>query len=140
MKKVILFALLLVISITFVGSCQPNTSSVYEVGIVNPLAGKSYIYFTDVKIDSLSSVLVSNMDYLSPNVSGNIRTLSNFRTVGDTLFGDFTIADVAFQRFIKHGLVQKDNVTGKYSGMTVTFWGKLDVLEKNPAFFIRKKN
>jgi len=139
MRKYIFFIIVLVLGITFVGSCQPNSTSTYEVGIVNPLQNKTYNYFADIKTDSLSSQLVNNMDYLSPNVSSLIKTLTNFRTVGDTLFGEFTVADVTAKRYIKSGLVQKDNITNKYSGMTVTYWSVMDVIESPPGFFVRKK-
>lgn len=127
--------------ITFIVACnaQPNSTSTYEVGIVNPLANKTYIFFKDVKTDTSTSQLVNNMDYLSPNVSGLITPLTNFRTVGDTLIGEYTLADVDYKRFIKGGLVQKDNSTNKYSGMTVTFWSVMDQLEQRPGFFMRKK-
>ena len=139
MKKFLLLALLLVISITFIGSCQPNTTSKYEVGIVDPQANTDYIFFADVKTDSSSSRLVNNMDYLTPdNVSGLIQTLSNFRTTGDTLIGSFTLPDTEVKRYIKGGLISKDKSNNKYSGMTVTFWYVLDQLQKRPGFFMRK--
>lgn len=135
-----LFALLaMVVLLTVACNAQPNSTSTYEVGIVNPLANKTYIFFKEVKTDTASSQLVSNMDYLSPNVSALITVLTNFRTVGDTLFGEYTLADADYKRFIKGGLVQKDNATNKYSGMTVTFWSLMDQLEKRPGFFMRKK-
>lgn len=127
--------------VTFIVACnaQPNSTSTYEVGIVNPLANKTYIFFKDVKTDTATSQLINNMDYLSPNVSGLITPLTNFRTVGDTLIGEYTLADVDFKRFVKGGLVQKDNSTNKYSGMTVTYWSVMDQLEQRPGFFMRKK-
>ena len=140
MRKIILFTLLLIAEVSFYGSCQPNSTSTYEVGMVNPQAGKTYIFFKEVKTDTVTSQLKFNMDYLTPvNVSSLIQTLTNFRTVADTMFGEFTIVDAVEKRFIKCGLVQKDDDTNKYSGMTVTFWDPLDRLEQRPGFFIRKK-
>lgn len=141
MKKVFLLAMLLVIGITFIGSCQPNSTSTYDVGIVNPLANKTYTLFKDIKTDTTVNVrLLNNMDYLSPdNVSSLIQPLTNFRTVADTLFGEFTIPDATAKRWIQFGLVQRDNIRNKYSGMTVTFWSSMDQLEQRPGFFIRKR-
>ena len=138
MKKLLtLFAVIL-----FVVACnaQPNATSTYEVGIVNPVVGKTYVFFKDVKTDTTTSLLQNNMDYLTPvNASSLIQTLTNFKTVGDTLFGEFTLLDAIEKRFIKGGLIQKDNGTNKYSGMTVTYWMPLDRLEQRPGFFMRKK-
>lgn len=132
-------AIFITIALTISCNAQPNSTSNYEVGIINPEQNKTYIFFKEVKTDSLTSQLVANMDYLNPNVTGLITPLTNFRTIGDTLFGDFSLADVDYQRFIKAGLVKRNNTTNKYSGMTVTFWAVMDMLEPRPGFFIRKK-
>lgn len=134
-----LLTILAIVFMIVACNAQPNSTSTYEVGIVNPLANKTYIFFKEVKTDSATSQLVNNMDYLVPNVSSLITPLTNFRTVGDTLIGEYTLADAEYERFIKGGLVQKDNATNKYSGMTVTFWSVMDQLEKRPGFFMRKK-
>lgn len=139
MKRVFAICVLLFVVLTVACNAQPNATSTYEVGIVNPLAGKTYLFFADIKTDTSTTQLVNNMDYLSPNVSSLLKTLTNFRTVGDTTFGEFTLNDVDYKRFIKGGLVQKDTATNKYSGMTVTFWSLMDQLEKRPGFFMRKK-
>lgn len=138
MKK-ILVLLTMAVLLTVACNAQPNSTSTYEVGIVNPVAGKTYVFFKEVKTDSASSQLVNNMDYLNPNVSSLITPLTNFRTVGDTLLGDFTVPDAVEKRYIKGGLIQRDNGSLKYSGMTVTYWMQLDQLEQRPGFFMRKK-
>lgn len=138
MKKILtLFAV-----IAFIVACnaQPNSTSTYEVGIVNPVIAKTYVFFKEVKTDTSTSRLQNNMDYLAPdNVSGLIQTLSNFHTSGDTIIGEFTLPDAVEKRYIKGGLIQKDNLSLKYSGMTITFWMPLDQLEQRPGFFMRKK-
>lgn len=139
MKNIFITSILLFVVLTVACNAQPNSTSTYEVGIVNPLANKTYIFFKEVKTDSATSLLVNNMDYLSPNVSGLITPLTNFRTIGDTLFGEFAFPDAVQKRFLKCGLVQTDNVSTKYSGMTVTYWFTLDQLEQRPGFFVRKK-
>lgn len=138
MKKIL--TLLAVIAFVVACNAQPNSSSTYEVGIVNPVIGKTYVFFKEVKTDTSTSRLLNNMDYLTPdNVSGLIQTLSNFHSSGDTTIGEFTLPDAVEKRYIKGGLIQRDNGTNKYSGMTVTFWMSLDQLEKRPGFFMRKK-
>jgi len=139
MKKIFAICVLLFVVLTVACNAQPNSTSTYEVGIVNPDIDKTYIFFKEVKTDSASSQLLVNMDYLDPNVSPLITVLTNFRSVGDTTFGEFTLPDVEYKRFIKGGLVQKDNTTLKYSGMTVTYWFVMDQLEKRPGFFMREK-
>ena len=137
MKKLLtLFAVIL-----FVVACnaQPNTYTTYEAGIVNPVEGKTYLFFKEIKTDTtLTASLKDSMDYLDPNVSGLIQPLTNYRTVGDTLFGRYSVKDVEEKRFVKGGLVQVDNNSTKYSSMTVTYWMPLDSLEKRPGFFMRK--
>lgn len=136
----ILAILFAVVIIAIACNGQTNSVSNYEVGIINPVQGKTYIYFKEIKTDTNSvSQLQENMDYLSPNVSSLIQTLTNFRTIGDTLFGDFSVNDTDFKRFLKSGLVQKDNVNGKYSAMATTYWEAMEQLETKPAFFVRKK-
>lgn len=138
MKKILTF--LAVIAFVVACNAQPNATSTYEVGIVDPVIGKTYVFFKEVKTDTSTSRLLNNMDYLTPdNVSGLIQTLSNFHSSGDTTIGEFTLPDAVEKRYIKGGLIQRDNGTNKYSGMTVTFWMPLDQLEKRPGFFMRKK-
>lgn len=127
--------------ITMACNGQPNTSTTIEVGIVIPQTGKHYEVFLEVRADSLTSQLADSMDYLDPDVSELIVTLTNIHTVADTLFGEVTYQDLTFERFVKGGLVQVDNSTNKYSAMRTTFWTWLDMTEPNNAgFFIRRKN
>jgi len=119
--------------------CQPNTQTTVEVGIVNPQPNKTYIFFSDIQLDStITSALVDGMDYLNPNVSSYITTLTNFTTVGDTLFGEFQIPDLEQLQFIKGALVQVNDITTKYSAMTVTYWVESDMVEPRAGFFMRK--
>ena len=120
---------------------QVDAKTPYEVGVINPVEGKTYLFFKDIKTDtSVASVLTDNVDYLTPvNLSAYIQELVNYKTVGDTLFGYFVMSDTEAQEYIKAGLVQKDITNNKYSGMTVTGWMSMNVLEKRPAFFIRKQ-
>ncbi len=81
------------------------------------------------------------MDYLSPDVSDLIATLTNRYFIADTLFGEVEYTDLTFERFVKGGLVQVDNATNKYSAMRTSYWTYLDMTEPNNAgFFIRRKN
>ena len=120
--------------------CQPNTKTTVEVGIVNPQPQKTYRFFSDVQLDStITSALVDGMDYLSPNVSSYITGLTNFHSEGDTLFGEFEIPDLEQPQYIKGGLVQVNDITTKYSAMTVTPWIESDMIEPRAGFFMRKK-
>jgi hypothetical protein len=120
--------------------CQPNTKTTIEVGIVNPVAGKTYIFFAEIKPDTITSQLTDGMDYLNPNVSNLIKTLTNIHTVADTIFGEIQTNDQTYRQFIKAGLVQVDDSSLKYSAMKTTYWVELDMIEPNQAgFFIRKK-
>jgi diphthamide synthase subunit DPH2 len=120
--------------------CQPNTKTTIEIGIVNPQPEKTYIFFAEIKQDSTTSQLADGMDYLSPNVSSLIKTLTNIHTVADTTFGEIKINDQTHQQFIKAGLVQVDDSSLKYSAMKTTYWVELDMIEPMQAgFFIRKK-
>lgn len=137
--KFIMFIFSIIVLISMIACAQPNTTTTYQVGIVNPLADRTYLYFNEIKTDTSLSRLTESMDYLSPNVSDLIKPLNNFSVVGDTLFGEFTIADSEIKRFIKHGLVSKNNNTIKYSAMSTTYWSLMDMLEAKPTFFVRKK-
>lgn len=139
MKKSIL--LLFVLSMLMIGSCtaQPSGTTTYEVGIIQPTTNTTYLFFVDIQPSTTTSRLTENMDYLSPDVSDLMTTLHNYKTIGDTLFGEFTLNLTTDKRFLKAGLVQKNNSTNRYSGMTVSNWLALDQLEPQPAFFIRKK-
>ncbi len=143
-KQMQLRALLIIAILSFVAvniHCQPNTWTTVEVGIVNPQPQKTYLFFSDLKADSTqASVLIDGMDYLNPNVSDKITTLSNFQTIGDTLFGRFQIQDQEFFQYLKGGLVQVNDITTKYSAMTVTYWLETDMVEPRAGFFIRKIN
>ena len=142
MKYGFLTTLLIAIVALFAVECngQPNTSTIIEVGIVNPQVNKHYEVFLEVKADSLTSQLVDDMDYLNPDVSGLIVTLENIHTVADTLFGEVEYQDLTYERFVKGGLVQVDNFSNKYSAMRTSYWTYLDMVEPNNAgFFIRRK-
>lgn len=120
--------------------CQPNTKTTIEVGIVNPVPDRTYIFFADIRQDSLFSSLVQGMDYKSPDVSNLIRTLTNIHTVADTMFGEFQINDQTYKQFMKPGLVQFNPITQKYSAMKTAFWIDTDTIEPMQAgFFVRKK-
>lgn len=137
MKYSLILIILVIITITC--SAQPNSSTTYEVGIVNPIPNKTYSFFKEIKTDTNGvAVLQENMDYFYLD-STYRQPLINFKTIGDTLFGEFMVADAVETRYIKGGLVQTDNGTNKYSGMSVTFWEAMDRLEKKPGFFMRKK-
>ena len=134
--SIIITAVLLVISC----NGQPNTQTTIEVGIINPVGGKTYVVFSEIDTDTTSSSLVEGMDYLNPDVSDLIVTLQNQSTVGDTLWGELVFNDQTFVRFIKCGLVQVDDFNMKYSAMKTSWWVDLDVIEPNQAgFIIRKK-
>lgn len=137
MKKIIIVIALF----NIIACAQPNTKTTIEFGIVNPQPDKTYKVFAELKSDTSSSRLFEDMDYLNPNVSDLIIQLNNFRTVGDTLFGELSITDKPFKQYLKAGLIQVNNSNLKYSGMTVTGWAELDMIEQKPGgFFIRKKN
>jgi len=139
MQKILLIVSIMLLALTAV-QCQPNTKTTIEVGIVNPQPDKTYKVFLQVKSDSLNSRLIDGMDYLSPNVSDLIITLTNQRMLGDTLIGEYSIPDLTAQRFVKGGLVQVNNSNQKYSAMKVSYWTTLDTIEPNAAgFFLRKK-
>lgn len=139
MKKI--FVSIIFLFVATIINCQPNTSTTIEVGIVDPQIGKHYEVFLEVKADSSTSQLIDGMDYLDPDVSGLIVTLTNIHTVADTLFGEVTYPDLIFERFVKGGLVQVDNSTMKYSAMRTSYWTWLDMVEPNSAgFFVRRKN
>lgn len=135
----------LLITFAFVVGCngQPNTTTTFEIGIVNPAAGKTYKVFAELKTDSLSSRLNDGMDYLDPDDVTDLDitlSITNWRTVGDTLFGDVEFLDQTDTTFIKAGLVQVDDGTLKYSAMLTSFWSWLDTVEAmNATFFIRRK-
>lgn len=138
MKVILTMALFVLLTIACNG--QPNTSTIIEVGIVNPQPDKHYEVFLEVKNDSSTSRLVDDMDYLNPDVSDLIVTLINVSTNGDTLLGEIHYTDLTFERFVKGGLIQVDNSTLKYSAMKTSYWVRLDTIEPNAAgFFIRRK-
>lgn len=137
MKKI----LIIIAIFNIIGCAQPNTKTTIEFGIVNPQPDKTYKVFAELKTDTTSSRLFEDMDYLNPNVSDLMIQLTNFRTVGDTLIGEFTFNDKPVKQYLKAGLIQVNISNLKYSGMTVTGWTELDVLEQKPGgFFIRRKN
>lgn len=132
--------LLLILLMNFVACAQPNTKTTIEFGIVNPQPDKTYKVFAELKSDTSSSRLFEDMDYLNPNVNDLIIQLNNFRTLGDTLFGEFSFTDKPFKQYLKAGLIQVNNSNLKYSGMIVTGWYELDMIEPKPGgFFIRNK-
>lgn len=139
MKNIFISIIVFILFFISTSCAQPNAKTTYQVGIVNPLSDRTYLYFNEIKSDTLTSRLSYNMDYLQPTVVDLLKPLSNFITVGDTLFGERAIFDSELTRFIKHGLVAKNNNTTKYSGMVVTGWVSMDKLESKPQFFIRKK-
>lgn len=141
MKLLTIFLTILFV-LGFVVACngQPNTQTTFEVGIVNPQPEKTYLFFAEVKQDTSISQLVDGMDYLSPDVSGLVRSLANVHTVGDTLFGEIEFPDRTYPQFLKGGLVQVNNISLKYSAMKVSNWLALDMVESMQAgFFVRKK-
>jgi len=115
---------------------QPNTVSTIKVGIVNTQLDKSFLVFADIQNDSSSSVLVQDMDYLNPDVSGLIVTLENVIQSGDTTWGYIEYPDAPFPRAVKGGLVQVNDINNKYSAMTVSYWLELDTIEGMNAGFI----
>jgi len=138
MKRILVSIIFLMVAVMCNG--QPNTSTTIEVGIVDPQPDKHYEVFLEVKSDSLTSQLIDGVDYLDPDVSALIVTLTNIHTVADTLLGEVTYQDLTYERFVKGGLVQVDNSTMKYSAMRVSYWTWLDMVEPNNAgFFIRRK-
>jgi len=118
---------------------QPNTSTIIDVGIVNPQPDKTYLVFAELKPDTLSSRLVDGMDYLAPDVSDLMLTISSWTLIGDTLFGEVIYNDLTYVRFVKGGLVQVNDFNNKYSAMAVSFWNELDMVEPNAAGFIFRK-
>lgn len=132
--------LIIILLFNLIGCAQPNTKTTIEFGIVNPQPDKNYRVFAELKTDTSSSRLFEDMDYLDPNVSDLMIQLTNFRSIGDTLIGEFTFNDKPFKQYLKAGLIQVNNTNLKYSGMTVTGWFELDMIEPKPGgFFLRKK-
>ena len=139
MKKI--FVTLVFIALATVINCQPNTSTIIDVGIVNPQPDKTYLVFAELKPDSLIARLVDGMDYLDPSVSDLMLTISSWTLIGDTLFGEVIYNDLTYVRFVKGGLVQVNDFNNKYSAMAVSFWNELDMVEPNAAGFIfRRRN
>lgn len=135
-----LLALALIIIINAGGCAQPNTRTKIEFGIVNPQPDKIYRVFAEIRSDTLSSRLYTDMDYLDPDVSDLMITLNNYVIIGDTLFGEHTFIDKEYNQYLKAGLVQVNTTNLKYSAMVVTEWLDLDRIEPKPAgFIIRKK-
>ena len=124
-----------------IGSCtsQSSRTITYEVGIIKPTTNTTYLFFVDIQTSIFTFRLAENMDYLSPDVSDLMVALRIYKTIGDTLFGEFTVNLTTDKKFLKVGLVQKNNSTNRYSEMMVSNWLELDQLEPPPAFFIRKK-
>ncbi|BDQ03492.1 hypothetical protein [Ignavibacterium sp.] len=130
----------LIISLYTTGCAQPNTKTTIEFGITNPQPGKIYKIFAEVKSDTSTSRLVNDMDYLSPDVSDLEIQLKNFRTVGDTLFGEYSFNDTTVKQYLKAGCIQVNISNLKYSAMITTSWAALDMIEPKPGgFFIRRK-
>jgi len=139
MKKI--FITLIIIGLAVMCNGQPNTSTIIDVGIVNPQPDKTYLVFAELKPDSLSARLVDGMDYLVPNVSDLMLTISSWTLIGDTLFGEIIYNDLTYLRFVKGGLVQVNDFNNKYSAMAVSYWNELDMVEPNAAGFIfRRRN
>jgi hypothetical protein len=138
MKYLLVLAFIIILN---TGGCaQPNTKTKIEFGIVNPQPDKIYKVFVEIRTDTLSSRLHPDMDYLDPDVSDLMITLTNYVVVGDTLFGEYQFADKEYAQYLKAGLVQVNATNLKYSAMVVTEWVDLDRIEPKPAgFFIRKK-
>ena len=138
MKRILASVIFLLVTVMCNG--QPNTVSTIKVGIVNPNPAKSYLIFTDVKLDSISgSSLVDSMDYLDPNISGLIKTLQDTYQEADTLWGYIYYPDETYPRFATGGIVQVDNSSIKYSGMLVSYWLELDSIEAMEAGFIFRR-
>lgn len=139
-KKMKYLTIGLVLFLPIIGCAQPNTKTTIEFGIVNPQPGKIYKVFAEIKTDTSVSRLFEDMDYLSPDVSDLEIVLKNFRTIGDTLFGEYSFNDTSVEQYLKAGLIQVDSTNLKYSAMVVTGWIELDRIEPKPGgFFIRKK-
>ena len=141
MKK-LLMLLIIIIMATIACNGQPNTFTTIQVGLVDVQLEKNYKLFMELKQDSLSgSRLVHGMDYLDPNVNDLYTEFGDPYIDGDTTFYDIVINDTTYKRFGLFGLIQIDNMTNKYSGMTVyPFWQDLDMIEPQQAgFFVRKK-
>lgn len=133
----VVYFIALMVLLTIEVSCQPNTNTVYEVGIVNPQPGKHYLVFAEPKADSTGTAqLISGMDYLSPDVSSLIITLLNQQMVGDTLFGEYAYPDLGQQEYVHYGLVQVDDITTKYSAMIVSMWLPKGLIEQMQAGFL----
>lgn len=138
MKQILLVLLAFLIA-TFTVYCQPNTTSTIKAGIVNPIPGKTYHLFMQVENDTLNNRLIDNMDYLNPDVSDLKLTGLTWTQVGDTLFTTIEVPDGSQSKWAKGGLVKEDNITHKYSGMVVSFWETIDVLESRPEGFIWRR-
>jgi len=141
--KTTFLTLILVVLLTILTCGQPNTTTTVEVGLIGTQPQKTYLFFSELTIDNTQpTVLEDGMDYLDPNVSSYITTLTNFHVVGDTVFGEFVISDLEIPQYVNGGLVQVNNITNKYSAMTTTGWSVVtDTIEPNEVeFFMRKKN
>ena len=141
MKIFMVIVVLLTVLSVITCNGQPNTVSTVQVGIVDPQPGKLYKLFVEIKNDSATSRLTDGMDFMNPNVSDLEKSITNWTTIGDTLFGTFTVPDQTYIRYAIGGLVQVNGETLKYSEMAVSDWIKLDMIEPNAAGFIfrRKK-
>jgi hypothetical protein len=133
---------IILVVFAFVVACnsQPNTSTIIDVGIVNPQPDKTYLVFAELKPDTLSSRLIDGMDYLAPDVSDLMLIISNWTLIGDTLFGEIIYNDLTYVRFVKGGLVQVNDFNNKYSAMAVSYWNELDMVEPNAGFLFRRRN
>ena len=139
MQKILLIVSIMLLALTAV-QCQPNTKTTFELGIVNPSISKNYTLFGEIKTDTTTSRLIDGMDYLSPNVSDLIITLTNQRMLGDTLIGEYSIPDLTNKKFFKGGIIQADKISLKYSALTTSYWFGIDTIEPKPAgFFVRRK-
>lgn len=147
MKK--LFAAFLLVSVV---ACfgQPNTETTIHVTIKSTTVNKTFLAFRDIKSDTTSSELLNHMDYLNPDVTSYQFTLQNIQTFTDSLKADIVIPDSSIQRFMRLGIVRKDNSSQNYSGLALArykplnsselkTWIDLNVIEAEPALIIMFK-
>lgn len=136
MKTFIFLILALFIAFEIGCNAQPNSQTTYELGIVNPEQGKEYKFFAEHNTNTSNPQLIEGMDYLNPDVSGLQIQLQNIHTLGDTLFGEITYQDLDHTEFIQFGTNQTDSITLKYSGMKVSGWLPMGIVEVMNAGFI----
>lgn len=140
MKLFVTMVVLLLLTTSITCNSQPNTTSSIKVGIVNPQEGKTYRLFCEITTAIiLPGRLVEGGDFMSPSVVDLEYIITDWVTSGDTLFGKINIPDQEYVRYIQGALVQVGDISRKYSGMSVSNWVTLDMLEPKPAGFIFRR-